>query len=206
MSAVDPARLMRFILDLRQSGVTDAKTLAAIERTPRAHFAPSHLQSLALEDRDLPLPHGQTMTRPALTARVVAALDLAPTHSVLEIGTGSGYQAAVIARLARKVVTLDRWADLVTAARARIGEARLMNVALHWCDGADGFGDGAPYDRIVINADIAALPDALRAQATDDAVITAPMQGRLMRWRAGACEDLGPAPFAPIAQGLGVSE
>jgi protein-L-isoaspartate(D-aspartate) O-methyltransferase len=194
---------MRFILDLRQTGVTDAKTLAAIERTPRAHFAPTHLQSLALEDRDLPLPHGQAMTRPALVARVVAALDVAPMHSVLEIGTGSGYQAAVLARLARKVVTLDRFASLVTEARARIGEARLMNVALHWRDGAEGFAESAPFDRIVINAEIAAPPDALRAQAGADSVLVAPMRGRLMRWRGGACEDLGPTAFAPLDAGLG---
>lgn len=201
MSA-DPARLMRFVLELRQAGITDARTLGAMERAPRTHYAPAHLEGLAFDDVNLPLAHAQTMTKPSLIGRMVAALDAQNEDAVLEIGAGSGYQAAVLAQLAHKVVTLDRWRALVADARGRFGTARLMRVFAHAADGFDGWAEDAPYDRIIINAMVDALPAPLLAQLKPGGVLVAPVGGRLVRMRNGAAEDLGPISLAPLERGL----
>ncbi|MGE3143504.1 MAG: protein-L-isoaspartate O-methyltransferase [Hyphomonadaceae bacterium] len=211
MPEEEAARLMRFILDLRQAGVTDARALAMLERTPRAAYAPPHLQALAMEDRALPLAHGQIMSKPSLVGRMLAALDLAPEHAVLDIGAGSGFQAAAIASCARRVTTLDRWLDLIVSAREQIGRARLMNVAAHLADGLEGYAAEAPYDRIVLNGAVPEIPLALREQLAPGGIIVAPVQeggreegaARLVRLRKGEPEDLGPIAFAPLEPGLG---
>ena len=160
----DPARLMRFVLEMRQAGVTDSRVLSALERTPRMHYAPAHLEGLALDDVGLPLGHAQTMTKPSIVGRVIAALSPEANDVVLEIGTGSGFQAAVISDLSHRVVTLERWRDLAAEARGRFGRARLMRTFCHVADGFDGWEEDGPYDRIVINAALAAPPPALLAQ------------------------------------------
>ncbi|MBX3511620.1 MAG: protein-L-isoaspartate(D-aspartate) O-methyltransferase [Hyphomonadaceae bacterium] len=202
---IDPARLMRFILEMRQSGVTDPRVLAALERTPRAHYAPQHLAGLALDDVGLPLPHAQTMTKPSLVARMLAALDAQSDDLVLEIGAGSGFQAAAIADMARRVITLDRVRDLVADARGRFGTARLMRVAAHVADGFDGWEDDAPYDRIIVNAAVAEIPPPLLAQLKPGGVLLAPVGGedqRLIRFQNGVSADLGPVRFPPLQRGL----
>jgi len=207
VSGVDPARLMRFVLEMRQAGVTDARALAALERTPRAHFAPAHLEGLALDDVGLPLPHGQSMTKPSLVGRVLTALQLAPEHVVLEIGAGSGFQAAAIADIARRVVTLDRWRDLVAEARGRLGRARLLHVFAHTADGAEGWAADAPYDRIVVNAALSEVPAPLLEQLKPEGILLAPVGDadapHLIRFRNGEREDLGPIRLAPLERGLG---
>lgn len=203
----DPARLMRFILELRQAGVTEARVLGAMERTPRADYAPAHLSDLAYDDIALPLAHGQSMTRPALVGRVVAALDAQEGDHVLEIGAGSGYQAAVLAQLAHKVTTLERWRALGAEARQRFGQARLMRVYAHVADGREGWAEDGPYDRIVINGAVAAPPPALLAQLKPGGVLLAPIgdaEGQMLtRWRDGAAEALGAVKYAPLDEGLG---
>lgn len=206
MSYVDPSRLMRFVLEMRQAGVTDARALAALERTPRTHYAPEHLDGLALDDVNLPLLHGQTMTKPSVIGRVLAALAPEAGETVLEIGSGSGFQAAAIASVAHKVVTLERWRDLAAEARGRFGTARLMRVYAHAADGFDGWEDDAPYDRIVINAALDDLPPPLLAQLKPGGTIVAPLGDgvaqRLIRFRNGAREDFGPVKFAPMERGV----
>jgi protein-L-isoaspartate(D-aspartate) O-methyltransferase len=202
----DPARLMRFVLEMRQEGVTDARALSALERTPRDHFTPEHLIDLALEDVALPLPHGQSMTKPSLVGRMVAALAPQEQDTVLEIGTGSGYQAAVIAALARKVVTLDRWRDVLAGAREKFRRARLMRVFGHVADGAEGWAEEAPYDRIIINAAVHEIPPALLAQLKPGGVVVAPIgvgeTQRLIRFSGEAREDLGPVKFQRLETGV----
>ena len=198
----DDARLMRFVLEMRQEGVTHPRALAGLELTPRTLYAPPHLEGMAMENVNLPLAHAQTMTKPALVGRMIAALDPQESDSVLEIGTGSGYQAAVLAELARKVVTLERWRDLLADARQRLGRARLMRVYAHVADGALGWAEDAPYDRIIINASVPVLPDALIAQLRPGGTLVAPVGDRLIRFRDGQSEDLGPVKFPPLEHGV----
>jgi protein-L-isoaspartate(D-aspartate) O-methyltransferase len=200
-------RLMRFVLELRRAGVTDPRALSALERTPRVHYAPAHLEGLAMDDVALPLAHGQTMTKPSIVGRVITALAPQSGDVVLDVGTGSGYQAAAIADLARKVVTLDRWRDLADEARARFGRARLTRVYAHVADGFDGWDDDAPYDRIVVNAALEDFPLPLLDQLKPGGVLVAPLgdaqNQRLMRYRNGERDDLGPIRFQPLERGLG---
>ena len=202
----DPARLMRFVLEMRQAGVTDARALSALERTPRKHYCPDHLQGLGLDDMALPLAHGQVMTKPSVVGRMIAALGPLDGEAVLEVGTGSGFQAAAIATLAHKVVTLERWRDLAADARARLGTARLMRVFAHVADGFEGWPDEAPYDRIILNAAVEDWPLPLLDQLTPDGVIVAPVgrgeAQRLVRYRNGQVEDLGAASFQMMEHGL----
>lgn len=203
--------LMRFVLELRQGGVTDARVLAAMERTPRAHFAPEQFKAFAMEDRPLPLPDGEFMTKPSTVARVLAALELRGGETVLEVGTGSGYQAAALATIARRVVSLERRIALAAEARARVGQLRLMHVYVHAADGADGWPDDAPYDAIVVNAAIETPSPTEMKQLAAGGVLVAPVVGengqRLMQFRKGAdgafvARDLGPAQFAPMTRGV----
>jgi protein-L-isoaspartate(D-aspartate) O-methyltransferase len=198
----DPARLMRFVLEMRQAGVTDARVLSALERTPRPHYAPAHLEGLAMDDVGLPLSHAQTMTKPSTIARVVAALEPQASDVVLEVGTGSGFQAAVLSALAHKVVTLERWRDLAADARGRFGTARLMRTFAHVADGLEGWADDAPYDRIVVNAAIEDFPLALLDQLKAGGVMVAPIGERLIRYRNGERQDLGPIKFSAIEEGV----
>ncbi len=204
---MDPSRLMRFVLEMRQAGVTDARALSALERTPRTHYAPDHLEGLALDDVGLPLAHAQTMTKPSIIGRMIAALAPEAGDVVLEVGAGSGFQAAAISAIASKVVTLDRWNDLVTAARGRFGTARLMRTYAHTADGFEGWADDAPYDRIIINASLEDFPQPLLEQLKPDGVIVAPLgdvqSQHLIRMRNNVREDLGAIRLQPLERGLG---
>lgn len=204
---MDPARLMRFVLEMRQAGVTDARALSALERTPRSHYAPDHLQGLAMDDVGLPLEHAQTMTKPSLVGRFITALAPQADDVVLEIGTGSGFQAAALSTLASRVISVDRWNELVVAARGRFGTARLMRTFAFLGDGLDGWADDAPYDRIVINGTMADFPAPLLEQLKPGGVIVAPLGDaqaqRLIRYRNGEREDLGPVKMQPLERGLG---
>jgi protein-L-isoaspartate(D-aspartate) O-methyltransferase len=197
---------MRFVLDMRQAGVTDARALSAMERTPRTHYAPTHLEALALDDVGLPLPHGQTMTKPSIVGRVIAALDPQADDTVLEVGAGSGYQAAVLSAMAHKVITLERWRDIATDARASFGGARLMRTFAHVADGYEGWAEDAPYDRIVVNAAMEEIAPALLAQLKPGGVLVAPVGDadaqRLIRLCNGISEDLGPVKFAALERGV----
>lgn len=197
---------MRFVLEMRQAGVTAPRALAALERTPRTHYAPGHLEGLALDDVGLPLAHGQTMTKPSVVGRVIAALEPQPDDVVLEIGAGSGFQAAALSDMAHKVITLERWRDIAADARGRFGMARLDRTYAHVADGFEGWAEDAPYDRIVINGAVEEFPPALLAQLKPDGVIVAPIGDasgqRLIRMCNDERVDLGPVKFALLERGV----
>jgi protein-L-isoaspartate(D-aspartate) O-methyltransferase len=202
----DPQRLMRFVLEMRQAGVTDPRALGALERVSRADFAPPSLAGLALDDVQLPLDFGQTMTKPSVVGRVIQALDLQDGMSVLEIGVGSGFQTAAIAQLASKVIGLDRWRRLVTDARERIGRARLMHVNVHLADGRLGWAEAAPYDRIIVNAAASEPPPALLEHLSEGGALVMPIEAgggqTLTRiGKDGARAPLFAVKFAPLESG-----
>jgi protein-L-isoaspartate(D-aspartate) O-methyltransferase len=137
------ARKIRLIMQLRQSGITDTRVLSAIERVPRELFVPAPFQDQAYENRALPIGHAQTLSQPEVVAIMTQALQIGPRHKVLEIGTGSGYQAAVLAMLCRRLYTIERHKPLLQEAEARLLSLRRHNVTTRHGDGSAGWKERA---------------------------------------------------------------
>lgn len=164
-----------FVLMLRQSGLSDRRVLKAMEQVPRVPFLDEGCFALADEDVALPIAMGQTMLRPTLIASMIEALDVAEGHRVLQVGTGSGYTAAVLARLAASVVTMDRWRALADAAHARLRALGYDMVETVFGDGFHGYPPRAPYDRILLTCAVSEPPQHLIAQLKPDGVLVAPL-------------------------------
>ncbi len=163
------------VLALRRRGVGAREVLSAIERLPRRLFLSARHHGLAYEDASLPIECGQTVSSPSLAAFTVQALELAPEHAVLELGTGSGYQAAILALLAARVETLDRFATLCDLATRRFAALKLENVTARKADGFEGYKQKGPYDRIVATAAVPDVPDAWIQQLKPDGILIAPV-------------------------------
>jgi protein-L-isoaspartate(D-aspartate) O-methyltransferase len=146
------------------AGVADERVLDALRRTPRAVFVPAAHQSMAYQDVPVPLPHSQVTTQPSLTAQMVAALQLTGTERVLEIGTGYGFQTALLARLAAEIVSVERWPDMAEEARRALATQGLENVEIIVGDGTLGVAARAPYDAIVVSAAFPHVPPPLVEQ------------------------------------------
>src|SRR5512146_1805287 len=149
---------------IRARGVRDPRVLAAMAAVPREAFLPPELAEFAYEDRPLPIAAGQTISQPYVVALMTEALKLQPGDDALEIGTGSGYAAAVLARIARRVFTIERHAGLAEAARARLAELGFGNVLVRCADGTLGWPDHAPYHAIIVAAGGPEPPRALLEQ------------------------------------------
>ena len=206
--AVKKARL---IMELRAEGIIDAKVLGAIERTARELFLPETFRDRAYENVALPIGHGQTISQPLVVAHMTEALELGSRHKVLEIGTGSGYQTAVLARLCRRVFTMERHLDLLKAAEQRFAALRLHNVTTRYGDGTKGWPEQAPFDRIIVTAASAEVPMVLLESLIDGGVLVAPVGAerrdqellRLRRKGEGVDrENLGAVRFVPLVAGL----
>jgi protein-L-isoaspartate(D-aspartate) O-methyltransferase len=156
--------MMAFILGLRSQGLTDQRVLNAVSTLPRPTFVQPEHASLAWQDIVLPIQCGQTITPPSLVALIAERLEVEPHHRVLEIGTGSGYLTAVLARLSRRVLTLDRWRTLITEAEERLRQVEILNVTMMVEDGSRGWAAEAPFDRIVLTASVEAVDDTLADQ------------------------------------------
>ena len=161
--------------DLRRRGIHDPRVLDAMAAVPRHRFVPEEERPHAYEDRALPLELGQTISQPYMVAYMTQALRVRPTDRVLEIGTGSGYQTAVLARLAAEVLTVERIGDLQGAARDVLEEIGVDNVRFRVGDGTLGWPEHAPYDRILVTAGGPSVPPALRALLADGGVLVIPV-------------------------------
>ncbi len=154
----------RLIDHLRQRGIHDERVLAAMEAVPRERFVPREYRHAAFDDHAIPIAAGQTISQPFMVALMTEALELTGSESVLEIGTGSGYQAAILSRLARQVVSIERIAELSDTARQTLESLGCKNVSLFVGDGSLGFPEQAPYDRIIVTAGAPDIPQNLYDQ------------------------------------------
>jgi protein-L-isoaspartate(D-aspartate) O-methyltransferase len=171
-SAVDR---MEFQLNLRRRGIADAIVLRAMDDVPRALFVGSDQADFALEDRALPIACGQTISQPYVVALMTEALRVHASHRVLEVGTGSGYQAAILGRIAREVVSVERFRTLAEAARARLAALGLANVSVLHEDAMAGLPGQGTFDRVMVTAAAPVIPDALMAHLAEDGILVAPL-------------------------------
>jgi len=166
---------MQFLLGLRRRGISDAAVLRAMDEVPREHFVePTYLDD-AYADQALPIACGQTISQPYVVAYMTEQLGVRPDHRVLEVGTGSGYQAAVLSRLAREVISVERYRTLAEAARNRLTALGYSNVTVQVADGLAGVPQWAPYDRIMVTAAAETVPQALVDQLADGGVMVLPL-------------------------------
>jgi protein-L-isoaspartate(D-aspartate) O-methyltransferase len=170
-----PTKLARLVLSLRSQGVTDPGVLTAIEKTPRDLFTPDLFKDRSYEDSALPIACGQTISQPYIVGLMTQALTIEPRARVLEVGTGSGYQTAVLARLARLVYTVERYRTLLTEAESRFKTLELTNVITRFGDGAIGWPEQAPFDRILVTAAAPDEPKTLMEQLKPSGVLVAPI-------------------------------
>jgi protein-L-isoaspartate(D-aspartate) O-methyltransferase len=201
---------MQFLLDLRRRGIMDAAVLRAMEEVPREEFVmPSHVKA-AYTDRAMPILCGQTISQPYVVAYMTEQLAVEPRHHVLEVGTGSGYQAAILSRLAAHVTSIERYRSLAEAARARLAALGYRNVDVLVGDGMAGALEGAPYDRIIVTAAAEETPPALIDQLADGGIMVLPLGPqhdhqslvRLKRTPEGfERSELIPVRFVPLLPG-----
>ncbi len=202
------------ILKLRGMGIADRAVLKAIETVPRALFVPEKWRHHAYSDHELPIDCGQMMSAPTIVGLMTVSLDVSDRHSVLEIGTGSGYQSAILSRLARRVTTIDRFRKLVKAAELRWQHLGIRNITAIVGDGAQGWARQAPFDRVLVNAGCETPPVNLIAQLSDQGILIAPTgdgrggQRLTLFQRIGRnvdTRDLGPSRFLPLVSGVAQS-
>jgi protein-L-isoaspartate(D-aspartate) O-methyltransferase len=197
----------RMIRDqIKERGIVDVRVLAALRAVPRHRFVPERMRNLAYEDGPLPIGNGQTISQPYIVALMTQMLELRPNDVVLEIGTGSGYQTAVLCEIARFVYSLERHPALAERASTLLAELGYQNVEVHTGDGSQGLPDMAPFDAIIVTAAAPAIPGPLRAQMADGGRLVVPTGERhqqvLQRVRrtgdSWKVESLIPVMFVPL--------
>jgi protein-L-isoaspartate(D-aspartate) O-methyltransferase len=209
-SGDDGVDRMEFLLNLRRRGISDQAVLRAMDEVPREHFVlPQHLAA-AYADQAMPIACGQTISQPYVVAYMTEKLKLEPRHRVLEIGTGSGYQAAVLGRLAREVVSVERYRTLAEEARTRLKTLGAQNIEVLVGDGLDGAPQRAPFDRIIVTAAVDEIPQVLFDQLAEGGIMVLPLgpqQGvqqlvRLTKTVEGTeRDDLISVRFVPLLRG-----
>jgi protein-L-isoaspartate(D-aspartate) O-methyltransferase len=201
---------MEFQLTLRRRGISDQAVLRAMDAVPREHFVTADFTDSAYADQALPIACGQTISQPYVVAYMTEQLEVRPEHRVLEIGTGSGYQAAILSKLAREVVSIERYRTLADAARDRLKTLGYGNVTVRAGDGMAGAPDAAPFDRIIITAAAEEVPEALLDQLAEDGKVVLPLGPRggtqhivkLSKTAGGvARQDLIAVRFVPLLRG-----
>jgi protein-L-isoaspartate(D-aspartate) O-methyltransferase len=208
----DAERKMRFLYALRSKGVTDARVLGAMETIDRGVFVTGLFAERAYEDMPLPIACGQTISQPSVVGLMTQALAVSARDKVLEVGTGSGYQAAILSQLARRVYTVDRHRRLVREAEARFAALGLANITALTADGSFGLPDQAPFDRILVTAAAEDPPGPLLAQLRIGGIMVLPVGQsdtvqsliKVTRGERGYdYEELRPVRFVPLVEGLG---
>ena len=207
----DQARQIRLLMELRRQGITDTSVLAAIERVPREMFVPDTFKDQAYENIALPIKQGQTISQPYVVAFMTEALRVGKRMKVLEVGTGSGYQAAVLSKLCRRVYTVERYRSLLQEAEARFAAMRITNITTRVGDGMKGWPEQAPFERIVVTAAAATVPAALVDQLAIDGMMVLPLGSttteqeivRVTRTEQGCTEEsLLAVRFVPLLPGV----
>ncbi len=169
------ATKIRLIMELRRAGITDTRVLAAIERIPREEFMLPTFRDQAYENLALPIGHGQTISQPYVVAMMSQSLEVAERMKVLEVGTGSGYQAAVLSRLCRRLYTIERYQPLAEEAEQRLHRLRYSNVVFRIADGTKGWKEQAPFDRIIVTAASREVPQTLIDQLAPGGIMILPI-------------------------------
>lgn len=207
-----PELKMQFLYALRSKGVTDARVLTAMEKIDRGPFVKGIFADRTYEDMPLPIACGQTISQPSVVGLMTQALDVQPRDTVLEVGTGSGYQAAVLSQLGRRIYTVDRHRTLVRTARAIFEKMDLTNVTVFTADGSFGLPDQAPFDRILVTAAAEDPPGPLMQQLRVGGIMVVPVGQsdavqtliRVTRTPDGYdYEEIRPVRFVPLIEGLG---
>ncbi|MDJ1007207.1 MAG: protein-L-isoaspartate(D-aspartate) O-methyltransferase [Paracoccaceae bacterium] len=205
-------RKMAFLFSVRSRGVTDRRVLQAMEAIDRGAFVRGTFATRAYDDTPLPISCGQTISQPSVVGLMTQALDVQPRHKVLEVGTGSGYQAAILSQLARRVYTIDRHRRLVAAAQEVFDALGLSNITAIVGDGSRGLEAQAPFDRILVTAAAEDPPGPLLAQLAVGGIMVLPVGQsdqvqqliKVTRTDRGyEYEDLRPVRFVPLVEGLG---
>jgi protein-L-isoaspartate(D-aspartate) O-methyltransferase len=200
----------RLIADLRRGGITDERVLAAMTSIPREAFVSKAFVERAYDNMALPIGFGQTISQPLVVAAMTQSLDVGERMKVLEIGTGSGYQAAILGRLARRVFTIERFKMLSKEAERRLLDLRVHNVVFHVGDGTKGWAPQAPYDRIIVTAAAGEMPQALVDQLAVGGIMLVPVGPdpvnqiveRIVKTEQGITrEDVMPVRFVPLVAG-----
>ncbi|AUC51842.1 MAG: protein-L-isoaspartate(D-aspartate) O-methyltransferase [Sagittula sp.] len=208
----DAEAKMQFLFALRSKGVTDKAVLSAMEKIDRGLFIQGYFTDRAYEDMPLPIACGQTISQPSVVGLMTQALNVGPRDKVLEVGTGSGYQAAILSQLARRVYTVDRHKRLVAAARKVFDALELANITAFTADGSFGLADQAPFDRILVTAAAEDPPGPLLAQLKIGGIMVVPVGQsdtvqhliRVTRTENGFdYDELRPVRFVPLVEGLG---
>ena len=204
-------RKMRFLFALRSKGITDTRVLSVMERVDRGQFVRGLFAERAYEDMPLPIACGQTISQPSVVGLMTQALNISPRDTVLEVGTGSGYQAAILAHLARRVYTVDRHRRLVREAQELFRDMGLVNIVSMTTDGSFGLPDQAPFDRIIVTAAAEDPPGPLLAQLKVGGIMVVPVGQsdtvqhliKVTRLATGYdYEELRPVRFVPLVEGI----
>ena len=169
------AQKIRLIMDLRRQGISDNDVLSAVERVPREMFVPEAMRAEAYENIPLPISQGQTISQPFIVAYMTQALCLGERNRILEIGPGSGYQAAVLAQLSRRVCTVERYRTLLRQAETCFEALKLHNITTRLGDGGKGWPELAPFARIIVTAAAPAMPQSLAEQLDDGGIMVVPV-------------------------------
>lgn len=205
-------RKMQFLFALRSRGVTDNRVLSAMEKIDRGPFIRGLFSERAYEDMPLPIACGQTISQPSVVGLMTQALKIEPRDKILEVGTGSGYQAAILSQLARRIYTIDRHKRLVREAAAIFNDLDLVNITPVVGDGSFGLPDQAPFDRILVTAAAEDPPGPLLAQLKIGGIMVVPVGQsdavqhliRVTRTDQGfEYDELLPVRFVPLVEGLG---